>query len=108
MIAHRCSRRQQGRDTPEIIERQVERYRRAGVPRHDGLFETNFFVLRLDQRGAADLQQAWWREIEAYSRRDQLSLGWALRQTGVAVVRLLPPGTSVRDHADFSVFPHEQ
>jgi hypothetical protein len=85
----------------------MERYRSFGVPRSDGLFEMNFFVLRLDQPGVADFERVWWQEIESHSHRDQLSIGWALKQSGLGVTSLLPPGFSTRNHEDFSRFPHE-
>ena len=93
----------------QIVLRALDdAYRLADVPRNDGLLETNFLVLRLHEPGIGPFLQTWWQEIDAHSRRDQLSVGWALRQTGLRIAPLLPPSRSLRDHDDFSYFAHDR
>ena len=41
-----------------------------------------------------------------HSRRDQLSLGYALARSGAVSGAVLPPGVSVRNHPDFRYFDH--
>jgi len=77
-----------GKDRPEIIDRQMARYRAVGLPEHCGLGETTVLARRntsLAQRFAA----AWWSQIRDGSVRDQLSFDyvrWVLsQQTGLKV-----------------------
>jgi ABC-type polysaccharide/polyol phosphate transport system ATPase subunit/GT2 family glycosyltransferase len=97
-----------GKDDPATIDRQMRHYRDLGVPRKAGLFESNFFVAFLGRPGTTDLFRRWWREIELFSRRDQLSVTHAVSRSGARIVPLMPPGTSVRNHADFSIYPHDR
>jgi GT2 family glycosyltransferase len=95
------------KDTAKLIDRQVEQYRCAGLPLKQPLFETGFMVVPLRKRDTADALHLWWRQIERYSRRDQLGLAWVnYRCPDLDIVSLLPQGASVRDHEDFWYFRH--
>jgi hypothetical protein len=72
------------KDDPEVIRAQMDRYRADGFPEHAGTFETGV-LLRHQSRKVADFNNAWWAEIEAGSKRDQLSLAYVMRKTGVKV-----------------------
>lgn len=92
----------------EVIDRQVERYRRAGMPPHAGLFAMSFHVSDLRHPLTEAFYRLWWHEIEAYSSRDQLSVGWALRESRVPYGLILQRGSGLDNHEDFWRFPHEQ
>lgn len=95
------------KDSPKLIDRQVEHYRKAGLPLKQPLFETGFMIVPLRKRETADALHLWWQQIEGFSRRDQLGLAWVnYRYLGLRVAPLLPQGTSVRDHEDFIYFRH--
>ena len=64
-----------GRDNPETIRKQMERYREAGFPQHQGLVATGG-LLRRNTPALADFNRKWWKEIRAGSRRDQLSFNY--------------------------------
>jgi hypothetical protein len=95
-----------GRDDAGTIERQMSRYRREGVLEELFLPETNFMVLLHQEVAVRAVLAAWWAEISAHSRRDQLSCGYALRAAGVEPSTLLAPGYSVRNHPDFALMAH--
>lgn len=67
-----------GKDHPTRIARQMKRYSNNGVKAHSGLYETGILVINTKRFIESSLQQTWWNEIENGSRRDQLSLPFAL------------------------------
>ena len=95
-------------DPDEVIDRQMARYRQAGIPPHAGLFATSFYVAHLHHPLATAFYRRWWEEIDTYSCRDQLSVGWALRVSGLPFGLLFPPGVWAGNHADFVQFSHAE
>lgn len=65
-----CSRG--GKDDPDVIRRQLERYRSLGFPANAGLAATGA-LLRRRTAAVEDLCDAWWEEVFRWSRRDQVS-----------------------------------
>lgn len=65
------------KDTVEPMQRQVEGYRARGYPERNGLAETGVLARRHSAPVCA-FNEAWWREIEGGSVRDQLSFNYAL------------------------------
>jgi len=95
------------KDDAAVIDRQVEHYRKGGVPSNQPLFETGFMVVPLRSAETSAALHCWWRQIEQFSRRDQLALAWVIHQfPRLRIVPLLTPGASVRDHEDFGYFRH--
>lgn len=80
-----------GKDDPERMRAQVARYRAEGYPERRGLSETGMLVRRHTPRVAA-FNEAWWREIEGGSVRDQLSFDVTLWRVGLEPATM--PGTS--------------
>jgi hypothetical protein len=72
-------------DEESRIAGQMSRYRAAGYPAAAGLWENGVIVRRLAESRVVDLNQAWWREIQNGSVRDQLSLPIVVRESGVDV-----------------------
>ncbi|WP_201838725.1 glycosyltransferase [Microvirga zambiensis] len=95
------------KDSAKLIDRQIEHYRRAGLPLKQPLFETGFMVVPLKRQETSDVLHLWWQQIERYSRRDQLGLAWVIyRCPDLSIIPLLPQGASVRHHEDFLYFRH--
>lgn len=64
---------------------QLGAYRAAGLP-HDAPFTENAIIFRRHGRPALEAaMELWWRELETWTRRDQLSLPWVLFRSGLAV-----------------------
>jgi O-antigen biosynthesis protein len=96
-----------GKDTSAIIDAQVEHYRSRGLPVNQPLFETGFMIIDLKSEELQNAFRCWWQEIERFSRRDQLSLAWAIfEHPALKIVPLLPGGISVREHDDFRYHHH--
>ena len=69
-----------GRDSAEIVESQMKRYRDEGFPEHFGLPECNVIVSRETPEVRAFFE-LWEKEVESGSVRDQLSVSYALWKT---------------------------
>ena len=65
------------KDDPEIMEKQMNRYRREGYPENNGLVESGVLVRELRNKRVKQVMETWWSEILNGSKRDQLSFGYA-------------------------------
>lgn len=93
-------------DDGPVIEEQMSVYREiAGVANVD-LIETNVMVFDGRSAKASLFQRLWWNEINKYSRRDQLSIGYCIHASGVTTHSLLPDLMSTRDSPHFALFQH--
>lgn len=89
-----------------LTERQVERYLNTPGVLKSPLIESNFFVCRPSSPRVKEFMNLWWREINHYTHRDQLSINYALLKSQVKWVPILPPTRSTREHPDFALFAH--
>ncbi|MGE0684302.1 MAG: glycosyltransferase domain-containing protein [Candidatus Binatia bacterium] len=71
-----------GKDSSSVIERQMERYRAEGYPKRNGLVSAGI-IYRRHTSTIAKLNTCWWKEIEAHSRRDQLSFNYVTWKHGI-------------------------
>jgi hypothetical protein len=60
------------KDHTRTIRKQMDRYRKEGMPRNYGLIRGGFFIRRNNPETNAFFEK-WWEEISNGSRRDQLS-----------------------------------
>lgn len=67
-----------GKDSPENMWPQIEKFKKDGFPSHYGLFETNVLLRKHNLRKVQKVMDDWWWWIENYSKRDQLSLTYVL------------------------------
>jgi len=79
-----------GLDDPAIVRAQVQRYRELGFPKTGPLYFGGI-LLRRHSPAMEEFNEAWWREIEQGSIRDQLSLPVLLWQRPHLKVRLMEP-----------------
>ena len=70
------------KDYPEIINAQVSRLREKGFPENVGLNETNIIFRQHNDDKCKEIMNEWWRWIQKYSRRDQLSFNYSLWKSG--------------------------
>lgn len=96
------------KDQDAVIDKQVKHYRDKKYPSKSGMYETGFLVVNLNDHVIPDFFRYWWNEIELYSKRDQLSVGWALVESKVKKTQLMPVDITVRNNLDFTIFPHEE
>lgn len=65
------------KDDPQIMEKQMERYREEGYPVKNGLIESGLMVRELKNEKVQQVMNTWWQEVMSGSRRDQLSFNYA-------------------------------
>jgi len=75
------------KDRPRLIKRQMDRYRKEGMPKNYGLIRGGFFIRRNDSATNAFFEK-WWQEISTESRRDQLSFDYCRWKMGIKVTYL--------------------
>ena len=97
---------QRKKENPKTMKEQIAHYRQAGFD-HGDLIESNLMMFNLRDERVRPFLDAWWTEIDRFSKRDQLSLNYALKQAGVDWHRLIERPNSVRNHPSFVIVPHD-
>ena len=65
------------KDNPEVMAKQMARYRQEGYPEENGLVESGLMVRELHDERVRRVMETWWSEVLNYSKRDQLSFNYA-------------------------------
>jgi len=65
------------KDNPEVMKKQIERYRAEGYPAHNGLVFSAVLLRRHNTDDVIRTMKRWWNELENNSKRDQLSFNYA-------------------------------
>ena len=76
-----------GLDIQEIMDQQMAAYEAEGFPKDFGL-NAGGFILRRHTNEVKRFNETWWAEICKYSKRDQLSLNYAVWKTGIKILSL--------------------
>lgn len=71
-------------DSPEVVDKHMQRYRMDKYPEQNGLHETGV-ILRRHTKAVEDFNNLWWSEVSTGSRRDQLSFDYCLWKSGLKV-----------------------
>lgn len=74
-------------DDPDLIQRQVDRYRREGFPADLGMVMGGF-IFRRNTPDVIRFNELWWSEIENGTKRDQISLNYALWKSRIVAARI--------------------
>lgn len=80
-------------DYPNVVEKQMLKYREEGYPENNGLFDSGFMI-RKNNEFISSFNQIWWEEIRDYSGRDQLSQVYSSWRVGLDICRN-PIGNSI-------------
>lgn len=94
-----------GKDAVAVLESHAAHLSALGYD-CDDLIESNFMMHDLRDERMPRFFATWWAEIERYSRRDQLSLNYALDTAGITWHRLMQRPLEVRNHPVFTRIPH--
>ncbi len=97
---------QTSKASSDLLNRQVDRYRKFPDVLKSRLIETNFMIFRPNNPKIINMMNIWWGEINNYTHRDQMSVNFAAWKSSVKVVELFAHGGSVRDNTDFIIFEH--
>lgn len=77
------------KDTVENINNQVNHYKEEGYPGKNGLVQSNIIIRKHNDPQCIKLMEDWWKEIETYSHRDQLSFNYVLWKNPSIKISLL-------------------
>jgi len=66
------------KDTSENVNKQMSVYKKEGFPKNYGLVQSNIIFRYHNNEDCIRLMEAWWKEVEQYSHRDQLSFNYAV------------------------------
>lgn len=94
-----------GKDTPEEVERQIEAYKREGMPTGLGLAQTGIIVRKHLSEGCKKFCKQWWEEILDKSKRDQLSFPYVLWKNPETRIRFFNPNVMVSNY--FQIWGHK-
>ena len=98
--------RDRGKDEKDVMKEQIAKYKRKCFSHRD-LIESNFMIFDSRNNKTKCFLDNWWREIDCHSRRDQLSLNYALSETDLDWYRLMKRPNSIRNHPNFAFTPHD-
>ena len=70
------------KDDPAVIDQHIARLRADGYPADNGLVETSLLIRNNWDGSVRQLCEAWWKEIQRGSRRDQLSFNYVAWKQG--------------------------
>lgn len=93
------------KDQRAVLSEQAGRYRATGFDCTD-LIESNLMMFNLRDERVPAFLDTWWAEIDRYSKRDQLSINYALRKAGIDWHRLTEHPDSARNHPALALVPH--
>lgn len=88
------------------IIRQVFFLKRKKVPKHGGLYEANVIFRKHNESDIVRMCDLWWNTFVNYSKRDQLSLAYALMDFRTPIQLFLPQGYSTHNHFAFNFTLH--
>jgi len=91
------------KDDPNIIRKQVEKYKKEGYPANNGLVSSMVILRRHNEPDVIKTMEDWWEEIKKHSRRDQLSFNYVAWKNKLNFVYL--KGDS-RNNKYFKHTPH--
>lgn len=97
----------QGRAKLRDIISQVLNYKREGFPRHYGLFETNVIIRFHNNPKCIAVMETWWHEINAKTKRDQLSFTYSLWKNELSSDFVMSLGNCSRNSEYFSIVNHK-
>ena len=95
-----------GKDDPNIISKQLARYKKEGYPENNGLVMTNM-IYRKHTSSIKKFDDLWWDEIKKESRRDQLSFNYVLDKTKLKI-DLCPLHAAFNDYFIYNYHKNEK
>lgn len=95
-----------GLETENTLLNWAKVLHRNEYPHNNGLHETNIMYRIHSQSVVEKLDGFWWRCIDKYSRRDQLSFNYVLWKLNINCCSMLPNGQSAFNSDDFNYISH--
>ncbi len=88
------------------IDRQLADYRKEGFPKHFGMREFSIIVRKHHELKLVGLMEQWWKEVNTYTMRDQISFPYLLWKNGLEIDYIQLLGMNWRNNPRFIVSPH--
>ncbi len=95
-----------GRDNGAMINRQMRKYLSEGMPKEFGLIESGFLLREHGKAECIGIMEEWWEQISQYSKRDQISLPYAIWKRGFTMKDIGFIGTNISNNYSFRVMTH--
>ncbi|MFN2577944.1 MAG: glycosyltransferase domain-containing protein [Pyrinomonadaceae bacterium] len=95
-------------DHPARIDAHMQRYRTEGYPANTGLYMSGIIGRRHDRVNVQTMCNLWWDEYGRGSRRDQLSLVYAVWKSTPIKISALDYGEQFFKNRNFITHPHKR
>jgi hypothetical protein len=66
------------KDVPEIVYKQIEKYRNLGFPENHGMVQSGIIIRKHNDDICKSISINWWSELLKWSKRDQLSFNFSI------------------------------
>ena len=66
------------KDSKQVVEQQIKKYRKEGMPEHAGLIESGVIIRRHNNKNVKRHCKLWLFEVNRHSQRDQISFPYIL------------------------------
>ena len=93
---------QKNLDDKKKVYEQIFAYHKEGYPANNGLYECPV-ILRRNSKKVSEFNEAWWNEINTYSKRDQISFTYLVKKMGLKAGMF---EGSIEDNLVFKKHPH--
>lgn len=81
------------KDTTDLPDKQMKKYKEEGFPEKYGLVQTNIIVRWHNNEDCIELMETWAEEIRNFSHRDQLSFNYAVWKTNTKCFKAIDKKT---------------
>ncbi|WP_066220659.1 glycosyltransferase domain-containing protein [Formosa haliotis] len=78
------------RDDPEVMKRQIDRFRKEGYPEHNGLITGSVLIRKHFDPEIIQVMESWWHMVLNSSKRDQLSFNYTAWKLGFTSFKYIP------------------
>ncbi len=95
-----------GKDDIDEINQQINRYKSLSYDNND-LIESNFMMFNIKHPKLSNIMNTWWAEIDRFSKRDQLSLNFAIDKNLESWYPLANQSICTRNHEKIIYYPHK-
>lgn len=90
----------------EEISKQVNDYKHEGFPEHFGMREFSLIIRRHNEKQCIDLMNQWWKQLQIYTMRDQISFPFVLWKNGLTIETIENLGVNWRWNPRLHCCPH--
>lgn len=94
-------------DDAARIDAQMQRYRVMGYPAHNGLYAAGIIARWHDRANVRAMCEFWWEEYRRGSRRNQLSLNYAIWKSAPIKISAIDFAQQFYVKRNFKICPHK-